>query len=139
METACFPYFTVRQLWIPMSVLLSKNSDWKNWNRGGYSMVIRIVEFSSGGYKIRRIWRINVPKGDYWILRIGLMANCQKVGIILVTNKKCAPKLVFFNEKKMRKILMIFDIENWLWNSNFGTFWHSPLVQFSKFNNFIWL
>ena len=26
--------------------------------------------------------------------------------------KKCAPKLVFFNEKKMRKIRMIFDTEN---------------------------
>ena len=25
---------------------------------------------------------------------------------------KCASKLVFFNEKKMRKIQMIFDIEN---------------------------
>ena len=41
-------------------------------------------------------------------------------------NKKCAPKLVFFNEKKLRKIQMIFDIENWLWKSNFGTFWHLP-------------
>jgi hypothetical protein len=29
-----------------------------------------------------------------------------------INNKKCAPKLVFFNEKKMRKIWMIFDIEN---------------------------
>ena len=26
--------------------------------------------------------------------------------------KKCAPKLIFFNEKKMRKIWIIFDIEN---------------------------
>jgi hypothetical protein len=26
--------------------------------------------------------------------------------------KKSTPKLVFFNEKKMRKIRMIFDIEN---------------------------
>ena len=26
--------------------------------------------------------------------------------------KKCAPKLVFFNEKKLRKIPMIFDIKN---------------------------
>ena len=31
-----------------------------------------------------------------------------------VNNKKCAPKLVFFNEKKMRKVPMIFDIENCL-------------------------
>ena len=29
-----------------------------------------------------------------------------------VNNKKCAPKLVFFNEKKLRKIPIIFDIEN---------------------------
>ena len=35
-------------------------------------------------------------------------------------NKKCAPKLLFFNEK-IRKIWMIFDIENWFWKSNFGT------------------
>ena len=29
-----------------------------------------------------------------------------------VNNKKCAPKFVFFNGKQMRKIPMIFDIEN---------------------------
>ena len=59
-----------------------------------------------------------------------------------VNNKKCAPNLIFFNEKKMRKIQIIFDIENWLWKSNFGqnfgTFDTSPLTQFSKFNNFLW-
>ena len=31
-------------------------------------------------------------------------------------NKKCAPKLLFFNEKKIRKICMIFIrlLENWV-------------------------
>ena len=29
-----------------------------------------------------------------------------------VDNKKCASKLVFFDEKKLREILIIFDIEN---------------------------
>ena len=29
-----------------------------------------------------------------------------------VNNKKRAPKLVFFNEKKIEKIRMIFDVEN---------------------------
>ena len=29
-----------------------------------------------------------------------------------VNNKKHAPKLIFFNEKKLRKIRIIFDIEN---------------------------
>ena len=37
--------------------------------------------------------------------------------------KRCVPKLIFFNEKKIRKIRMIFDIENWLWKSDLGTFW----------------
>ena len=36
-------------------------------------------------------------------------------------NKKCAPKILSLNEKKIRKIRMIFDIENPLWKSNFGT------------------
>ena len=56
------------------------------------------------------------------MLRIG--ASCQKQGIILenkliyklmlaknVNNKKCAPKFVLFDEK-IRKIQMIFDVEN---------------------------
>ena len=29
-----------------------------------------------------------------------------------VNYKKCGPRLVFFNKEKMRKIRMIFDIEN---------------------------
>ena len=39
-----------------------------------------------------------------------------------VNNKKSAPKLIFFNEKKMRKIRIIFDIENWLWKSKIGNY-----------------
>ena len=34
---------------------------------------------------------------------------------------------------------MIFEIENWLWKSNLGTFWHLPLHQFAKFNSFFWV
>ena len=74
------------------------------------------------------------------------MASCQKLDIILVIKgfriwcyqkmsitKKCAPKLVFFNEKKMRKIPMIFDIEN---ESEILTLFDtSPLQQFLKFEN----
>ena len=41
--------------------------------------------------------------------------------------------------QKLRKIRIIFDIENWLWKSNFGTIWHLPLTQFSKFNHFVWV
>ena len=47
-------------------------------------------------------------------------------------------------KKKIRKIRMIFDIENWLWKSNFGTFWQLAInpklkTQNSKFNNFLWV
>ena len=43
--------------------------------------------------------RINILKGNYWILRIGLMGKCQKLGIILEKNVI----LIFFNEKKIEK------------------------------------
>ena len=58
-----------------------------------------------------------------------------------VNNKKCAPKLIFFNEKKIEK-----DSDNF-WHrkltlkvkrlGDFALFDTSPLVQFSKFNNFL--
>ena len=98
--------------------------------------------------------RINIFKGNYWILRIGLMGRCQKLGIILeskvieklmlsknVNNKNCAPKLIFFNEKKIEKYSDRFWHKNLtlkvrFW-SNFGTFDTSSLNQFSKFKNFL--
>ena len=51
-----------------------------------------------------------------------------------VNNKKCAPKLIFFNEKKLREIQIIFD-----GLGDFALFGTSPLTQFSKFNNFFWV
>ena len=44
-------------------------------------MAIRVVEFSNGGDKIRKIFclKINIPKGNYLILGIGLMGKCKKV------------------------------------------------------------
>ena len=40
-------------------------------------------------------------------------------------------------KKRLRKIRMIFDIENWLWKSNFGTFWQLAINP--KLNNFLWV
>ena len=37
-------------------------------------------------------------------------------------NQKCAPKFFFFIDKKIRKIQMIFAIENSFGMSYFGTF-----------------
>ena len=48
--------------------------------------VIRVVEFSSGGYKIKKIfaYESTYPKEIIAVLRIGVVARCQKLGIILV-------------------------------------------------------
>ena len=44
--------------------------------------------------------------------------------------------VTFFRNKKMRKIPIIFDIENWLWKSNFSTFWKLAINQKLKMQNF---
>ena len=47
-------------------------------------MVIKVVEFLSGRYNCKDFClRINIPKENYWILRIGVMGRCQKLDIIL--------------------------------------------------------
>ena len=57
-----------------------------------------------------------------------------------VNNKKYAPKLVFFNEKKIEKDSYDFWHRKIDFASQilalFDTF---PLVQFSKYNNFLWV
>ena len=80
----------------------------------------------------------------------------KKLGIILgnkvfkklmlsknLNNKKCAPKLIFFNEKKIEK-----DSDDFWYRKltlkvrrldDFALFDTSPLTQFSKFNNFLWV
>ena len=37
--------------------------------------------------------------------------------------KSVPHKIIFANEKKIKKIWIIFDIENWLWKSQFCHFW----------------
>ena len=46
----------------------------------------KVVEFSSGGYKIRKIfaYESTYPKEIIAVLRIGVVVGCQKLGIILV-------------------------------------------------------
>ena len=56
-----------------------------------------------------------------------------------VNNRKCAPKLILFNWKKMRKIPMIFDIEINFESQILAFFDTSPLHLFSKFNNILWV
>ena len=45
------------------------------------TMAVRVVEFSNGVYKIRKIFclRINIPKGFFWNLRIGLIGSLSSL------------------------------------------------------------
>ena len=53
-----------------------------------------------------------------------------------VNNKKWSPILIFLGDFLFfEKIQLIFDIENWLWKYDFGTFWG----QFTKYSNFTWI
>ena len=60
-----------------------------------------------------------------------------------VTNKKCVPKLIFFNEKKIEKYSDNFWYRKLTLKvkrlGDFALFDTSPLTQFSKFNNFLWV
>ena len=59
-----------------------------------------LVHFSNKGQKLGTILENKVPQ------TLNLPKNDG--------NKKCSPKLIFFNEKKIRKIRIIFDIEKCL-------------------------
>ena len=82
--------------------------------------------------------KINIPKENHWILRIAVVGRCQKV-----------PKFDFQSPFSMSKIIGIFlnfCIKNngrmkWstLQTLIFASHWGSPLVQFSKFNDFLWV
>ena len=93
--------------------------------------------------------KINTPKGNHWILRIGVMGTCQKLSIIkenevikkLMLTKNVNDKnvlLIFHSsmEKKLRKIPKILDKKNWLWMLNFGPFWHLPITPILKVQSF---
>ena len=82
------------------------------------TMTIWVVEFSNGGYKTR----IFFPKNQHTQRKLLNFENwvngeVSKTGhhfrkfSDLKIDVLCT-KLIFFNEKKLRKILIIFDLEN---------------------------
>ena len=84
----------------------------------------RLWSFQAGDTKLERFLHKNQQtQRKYWNLSFGLMSKIGHHISNKVNNKKCAPKLIFFNEKKLRRIRIIFYIENWLWKPNLGTFW----------------
>ena len=77
------------------------------------------------------------------------MGSCQKYSIILVRKwfknwfyqKMSVTKIVLLNwypstKKELRKIGLIFDIDNWLWKSNFGIFWQLAISAKLKIQSF---
>ena len=109
-------------------------------------------QVSKREYKIRYYLgfcpKINIFAQRKLLYCIDIASRHQKLDSILgvhvlkiVKNKKYAPKLIllFF----FRKIQMILDIENWLWKSDFGTFWqHGTMFTIYKNNimiNILWL
>ena len=82
-------------------------------------MAIRVVEFSNGGYKIRKIFAkestypMKLLNFEFWINgelskighHFGQKVIYKSILSKNVSNEKCAPILVFFNEKKIEKYL----------------------------------
>ena len=65
----------------------------------------------------------------------------NKVISKLILSKNVNNKNVLINwhsamKKKLRKIRMIFDKENWLWKSDIGTFWQFPAKPIYKIGYF---
>ena len=105
-----------------------------------WGMVLQVVEFSIGGYKINKIFclKINIHEGNSRKLRIGVMASCQKLGIILIITwfkkwsyqKKSKAKNVLLNwYHSMKKI---GKDSNDFWHRKLTLFDTSPLHQLSK-------
>ena len=65
--------------------------------------------------------RINRAKGNYWILRIGIVTSCQKLGIILVTK--------LFKNWRYQKMCSFIDIFQWKRiEKDSIDFWHRKLT-----------
>ena len=82
-----------------------------------YSMALPVMEFQDQGYKIRKLFckKIDIPKWNYWILRIGLMGSLSSL-------------------QKSEFLKLIISFFHYFWCQNWYQ-WH----KFSKFNNFLWV
>ena len=112
-------------------------------------MVVWLWSYQKGATKLEKLLTKNQQHTQRKLLNFENWVNWEvsKIGhhfrkqsdLKIDVIKKCAPKLIFFSEKKLRKIWILFVKENWLWKLNIGTFWHLPLTQFPKFNIFLWV
>ena len=103
-----------------------------------------------GSLKARFLLKNQLVKWNCYILWIDIVWSLQKLGLILeskvvqklslqknVFNKKWSPKMIFLDIYFFfEKIRLIFDIENWLWKYNFGTFWGPGTMSIYKIQQF---
>ena len=80
-------------------------------------MAIRVMEFSNGGYKIRKkfAWKSTyLLKENDWILRIGVVGKCQKVPKFdfqsQFKNHPILSHFFFIKEYQFRSIFIVIDI-----------------------------
>ena len=97
---------------------------WKLWQ-------YEYIEFLIGGTKIRetKCPSINIPKRNYWILRIGVMGRFQKLPTYDFQSQfsmSTSPK--GFSASKC-------DVGNWIF-SKLGTFWEIDWNFFRFFQDF---
>ena len=49
----------------------------------------------------------------------------------------CSPNPIILTETKIKIIKLIFDVENWLWKSNFGDFWYLMITKITSWLKFM--
>ena len=105
------------------------------------SMVIWVVKFQVRGYKIGKLLTTYPKENTSELSKIEHHFSNKVIRNWWYQEKSMTKVVVlfclFFNGKKFKKILMIFDIENWLWQSNFGTIWHLPTTPILNIQNFL--
>ena len=98
--------------------------------------------FKLGKYKLERF----LPKNQHTKRKLLNFESGELSKIrhhfSLILSKMSITKNVLLNwylsmKKKLEKIRMIFDIKNWLWKSNFGSFWQLAINPKLKTQNSI--
>ena len=100
--------------------------DLRLWQDGLWSFQVGGTKLERFLHKNQQTWR-KLLNFDFWIngelSKIGHHFSNRVLDLKIDFNKKCASELLFSIKIRLRKIRIIFYKENWLWKSNFGTFW----------------
>ena len=85
------------------------------------------VDYNKKISKIKMIFWFDFHRCSHGLSKIRCHFRNKSRSILKLSKKYFTKKVVlnwyFSVKKKFRKIRMIFDIENWPWKSDLGTFW----------------